>query len=156
MTNCLSSHCWPLESDLSLSEIETFGDLYGNNFCSPNSTPLSLRPLSALLWSDWCKYKRRAANDPSVFTITGKAPASAFSWLKVPTSAFTFKTLLRHYAKPALTPRSLSVKLGQRRNYHKGRAAIRHYANQTACPLWPLRRGPNFTLRDRGVNARLA
>ena len=23
----------------------------------------------------------------------------AFSWLKVPTSAFTFKTLLRHYAK---------------------------------------------------------
>ena len=29
-------------------------------------------------------------------------------------------------------------------------------ANQTARPLWPLRRGPNFTLRDRGVNARLA
>ena len=38
----------------------------------------------------------------------------------------------------------------------KGRAAIRHYANQTARPLWPLRRGPDFTLRDRGVNARLA
>ena len=32
-----------------------------------------------------------------------------------------------------LTPRSLNVKLGPRRNYHKGRAAIRHYANQTAC-----------------------
>ena len=31
-----------------------------------------------------------------------------------------------------------------------------HYANQTARPLWPLRRGPNFTLRDPGVNARLA
>ena len=31
----------------------------------------------------------------SVFTITEKAP----------TSAFTFKTLLRHYAKRALTPR---------------------------------------------------
>ena len=29
----------------------------------------------------------------------------AFSWLKAPTSAFTFKTLLRHYAKRALTPR---------------------------------------------------
>ena len=27
---------------------------------------------------------------------------------------------------------------------------------KTARPLWPLRRGPNFTLRDRGVNARLA
>ena len=66
------------------------------------------------------------------------------------------KTLLRHYAKRALTPRSLNVKLGPRRNYHKGRAAIRHYANQTARPLLLLRRGPNFTLRDRGVNARLA
>ena len=27
-----------------------------------------------------------------------KAPTRAFSWLKAPTSAFTFKTLLRHYA----------------------------------------------------------
>ena len=26
-----------------------------------------------------------AANDPSVFTITEKAPTRAFSWLKVPT-----------------------------------------------------------------------
>ena len=40
----------------------------------------------------------------SVFTITEKAPTRAFSWLKAPTSAFTFKTLLRHYAKRALTP----------------------------------------------------
>ena len=36
-------------------------------------------------------------NDPSVpqpvFTITEKAPTRAFSWFKVPTSAFTFKTL---------------------------------------------------------------
>ena len=37
-------------------------------------------------------------------TITEKAPTRAFSWLKAPTSAFTFKTLLRHYAKRALTP----------------------------------------------------
>ena len=40
-----------------------------------------------------------------VFTITEKAPTRTFSWLKAPTSAFTFKTLLRHYAKRALTPR---------------------------------------------------
>ena len=33
-----------------------------------------------------------------------KAPTSAFSLLKAPTTAFTFKTLLRHYAKPALSP----------------------------------------------------
>ena len=66
----------------------------------------------------------------------GEGPTRAFSWLKVATTAFTFKTLLRHYAKQALTPRSRNVKLGLRRNYHhKGRAAIRHYANQTARPL---------------------
>ena len=29
----------------------------------------------------------------SVFTIKEKAPTRAFSWLKAPTSAFTFKTL---------------------------------------------------------------
>ena len=36
------------------------------------------------------------------FVITEKAPTRAFSWLKAPTSAFTFKTLLRHYGKWAL------------------------------------------------------
>ena len=46
------------------------------------------------------------------FVITEKAPTRAFSWLKAATTAFTFKTLLRHYAKEALTPRSLNVKLG--------------------------------------------
>ena len=42
--------------------------------------------------------------DPSVpwpvFTITEKAPTRAFSWLKAPTGAFTFKTLLRHRCWP--------------------------------------------------------
>ena len=42
--------------------------------------------------------------------ITEKAPTRAFSWLKAATTA-------------------LNVKLGPRRNYHNGRAAIRHYAN---------------------------
>ena len=36
--------------------------------------------------------------------ITEKASTRAFSsWLKAPTSAFTHKNLLRHYAKQALT-----------------------------------------------------
>ena len=71
-----------------------------------------------------------------VSTITDKAPTRAFSWLKAPSCAFTFKTLLRHYAKRALTPQSLNVKLGQRHNYHKGQAATKYYdANQTARPL---------------------
>ena len=69
------------------------------------------------------------------FVITEKAPTRAFSWLKAATTAFTFKTLLRHYAERVLTPRSLNVKLGPRRNYHEGRAAIRHYANQPARPF---------------------
>ena len=51
------------------------------------------------------------------FVITEKAPTRAFSWLKAATTAFTFKTLLRHYAKLVFTPRSLNVKLGLRRNY---------------------------------------
>ena len=41
-------------------------------------------------------------------TITEKAPTRAFSWLKAATTAFTFKTLLRHYAKRALTAQSLT------------------------------------------------
>ena len=36
------------------------------------------------------------------FEITEKAPTRAFFWLKAATTAFTFKTLLRHYV---LTPR---------------------------------------------------
>merc|ERR1711884_715289 len=49
------------------------------------------------------------------FVITEKAPTRAFSWLKAATTAFTSKTLLRHYAKQAFTPRFLNVKLGPRR-----------------------------------------
>ena len=71
-----------------------------------------------------------AAYDPSVSQLV-----FTISWLKAPTSAFTFKTLLRHYAKQALTPRSLNVKLGPRCNYHKGRTAVRHYTNQPTRPL---------------------
>ena len=51
----------------------------------------------------------------------GEAPTRAFSWLKAATTAFTFKTLLRHYAKWALIPRSLNVKLGPR---HKSQNSL--------------------------------
>ena len=40
-----------------------------------------------------CPVCTRAANDPSVLIITEETPTSAFSWLKVSTIAFTFKTL---------------------------------------------------------------
>ena len=55
---------------------------------------------------------QRSIGSTTGCTITEKAPIRAFSWLKASTSAFTFKTLLRNYAKQALTPRSLNVKLG--------------------------------------------
>ena len=45
------------------------------------------------------------------FVITEKAPTRAFSWLKVATTAFTFKTLLRHYAKQVLTPWDADAKV---------------------------------------------
>ena len=57
------------------------------------------------------------------YVITEKAPARPFSGLKAATTAFTFKTILRHYAKRALIPRSLNVKLGPRHKGHKGRLA---------------------------------
>ena len=77
----------------------------------------------------WCRLRISASKSfIRRFIITEKAPTRAFSLLKAATTAFTFKTLLRHYAKQALTPRSLNVRLGPRRNYHKGRVAIRHYA----------------------------
>ena len=78
---------------------------------------------------------KRSIGSTTGGTITEKAPTRAFSWLKAPTNAFTIKTLLRHYAKQALTPWSVVVKLGPRHNYHEGRAALKHFANQTASPL---------------------
>ena len=90
------------------------------------------------------------------------------SWIELQTKVHTksrpspgWKRLLllshlRHYAKWALTPRSLNVKLGPRRNYHKGRAAIRYYANQPACRLWLLCLHPNFISTYSGVNTHLA
>ena len=80
--------------------------------------------VTTILTSDWsvsCSAANRSIGSTTGCTITEKAPTRAFSWLKAATTAFTFKTLLRHYAKRALTPRFLNMKLGLRRNYHKGR-----------------------------------
>ena len=109
------------------------------------------KTLNHILWKDnWKQIVLLGASNEGYRKVRNHGEGPYFCWLK------GAKTLLRHYAKRALTPRSLNMKLGPRRNYHEGRAAIRHYANQPARPLWPLCRGPNFTLRDRGVNARSA
>ena len=71
-----------------------------------------------------CCWVHRSASKSCIrrFVITEKAPTRAFSWLKAATTAFSFKTLLRHYANRALTPQSLNVKLGPRHKSQKGRA----------------------------------
>ena len=57
---------------------------------------------------------------PKNFTITEKVPTRVFSWLKAYTSAFTSKTLLRHYAKWALALTMVSrQKLGGRPKVHR-------------------------------------
>ena len=50
-------------------------------------------------------------NVPEDFTITGKASTRAFSWLKAPTSAFTFKNLFKHYAEEASIFAKVRLKL---------------------------------------------
>ena len=69
--------------------------------CSPRLVPaLHRQPLvTALVPALLCHSQLVLQIDPSVpqpvFKITEKAPTRAFSWLKVPTSAFT--SHLRHY-----------------------------------------------------------
>ena len=55
--------------------------------------------------TDSCLYVDTSASKSSIrrFVITEKAPTRAFSWLKAATTAFTFKTLLRHYSRPELS-----------------------------------------------------
>ena len=81
--------------------------------------------LTAILTSAWKRSIRR-------FVSTEKAPTRAFSWLKAATTAFTFKTLLRHYAKWALTPRSLNVKLGLRLSVLNVKAVVAAFNQEKA------------------------
>ena len=77
----------------------------GQNVGLQNSTLLHLLEIERVYLQkqaqvniDWCC--KQFIGD--VFTITEKALTRAFSWLKVPTSALTFRTI---YAKQALTPK---------------------------------------------------
>ena len=60
------------------------------------------------------------------FTITEKVPIRASSWLKVPSSSFTFKTLLTHYAKQTLTQgkQTCNCDPGAQRKVHKGQVNL--------------------------------
>ena len=87
------------------------GGIHYSAFCSDDNNNNVVKPTAAKTpinqksggWEPksrvWCgdssssSVGTRAANDPSVFTITEKVHIRAFSWLKAPTSTFTFKTL---------------------------------------------------------------
>ena len=81
----------------------------GQSHVGEEESRLGLSWVQRLQVKGWAGVPASAANRSIGFTtgctITEKAPTRAFSWLKAPTSAFTFKTLLRHYAKQALTQR---------------------------------------------------
>ena len=53
---------------------------------------MAASPLARMMpGNTYTRGTNRAANDPSVLTITEKAPTTDFFWLKTPTSALTFK-----------------------------------------------------------------
>ena len=56
-------------------------------------------PASVSSWSCSCSWLELQTKVREDFTITEKASTRAFSWLEAPTNAFTFNTLLRHYAE---------------------------------------------------------
>ena len=101
-------------------------------------------------WATRTSAVKRSIGSTTGCTITEKAPTRAFSWLKAPTSVFTFKTLLRHYAKRALTARSLNVKLGPQRNYHECLKC------ESGCSCFQPGEGPSRDLlRDYITNLRM-
>ena len=68
-------------------------------------------PINIIEFSECCKTIHRFHNRFSKSRRRPLLVTRAFSWLKAATTAFTFKTLLRHYAKQVLTPQFLNVKL---------------------------------------------
>ena len=67
----------------------------------------------SLKWAEW---PSSTASISTIYTLECKTIHRFHK------AVFTFKTLLRHYAKQALTPRFLNVKLGPQCKSHKGQA----------------------------------
>ena len=115
--------------------------------CTPSAPPF---PCSATSCGPWpAELQTKVRED---FTIRENVPTRAFSWLKEPTSSFTFKTLSRHYTtwpKHGISRRDIRMPL--QRSFLKG--SFRVYANQTACSWWPLHRHPNFMSTYRGLTS---
>ena len=69
--------------------------------CSLRSETLVTIVHVNVIFSKCSSATNRSIGSTTGCTITEKAPTRALSWLKAATTAFTFKTLLRHYAKRA-------------------------------------------------------
>ena len=85
-----------------------------------------------------CLSTRSPATSSSSWSSSASTPGTGCSWR----NRWQWQVVLQKDPSEA----------NPQHNYHEGRAAIRHYANQPAHPLWHLRCRPNFTLRDCGVN----
>ena len=82
---------------LILTQITRYGGIPAMSPTSPApSLPLtSARVIVSDVIPDFVLCSAPSVPQP-VFTITEMAPIRAFSWFKAPTSAYTFKTLIRH------------------------------------------------------------
>ena len=82
---------------------DTVGDGDGAAVCpcrpwEVDTEARAARQLCLYIWPGWSDKVASSAWKSSIrrFVITEKAPTRAFSWLKAASTAFTFKTLLRH------------------------------------------------------------
>ena len=122
----VAEHCSSSSSPRATVMVSGASTMWGGDSTRSSASGLTAVPYMFLaresqMWRRFTILYSASKSSIRRFVITEKAPTRAFSWLKAATTAFTFKTLLRHYAKWALTPRSLNVKLGPQLKGHKGR-----------------------------------
>ena len=88
LNECLEARNWPIPP-------KWINDIYGENENTIPNTFCDIAPRRKQTPKPSSAAFSRASNKgyPKYFTITEKAPTSAFSWLKAATTAFTFKTL---------------------------------------------------------------
>ena len=111
------------------------------------STGCVAQSAAAVLWpeyagSPWPGHHRPQA---AQFTMTNISRIKLSQLSSLPISA-TLWLVLQTNNQRSCTITTVDMKLGRRCNYYYKRlVALRHYANQPACPLWLLHWRPSFT-----------
>ena len=82
---------------------------------------------------------KRSIGSTTGCTITEKAPTRAFSWLQAPTSAFTFKNLVRHYASQPDLEKALVCLLLDRKTSNFAKICFQLYCLTHSMRIAPLR-----------------